>query len=127
MATADPEFVAYIRTHKIAVRASADYELVQQQRIESLIAGPLNLTVDPTFKNDLLAAYAQDDQSDESIPAASAVDDQSDESNSATAVYKQFIKYFEDGQHLFKSSERKMDESEVLLNESLWDLQSMSP
>ena len=75
MKTADPEFVAYIRTHKIAVRASADYELVQQQRIESLIAGPLNLTVDPTFKNDLLAVYAQENQSDEAIPAVSAVND----------------------------------------------------
>jgi hypothetical protein len=111
----------------VAARATADYELVQQQRIESIIAGPLNLSVDPQFKNDLLAAYAQDDQSDESIPAASAVDDQSDESNSATAVYKQSIKDVEDGHKLFKSSERKMDESEVLLNESLWDLQSMSP
>jgi hypothetical protein len=111
----------------VAARATADYESVQQQRIESIIAGPLNLSVDPQFKNDLLAAYAQDDQSDESIPAASAVDDQSDESNSATAVYKQFIKDVEDGHKLFKSSERKMDEPEVLLNESLWDLQSMSP
>ena len=111
----------------VAARATADYESVQQQRIESIIAGPLNLSVDPQFKNDLLAAYAQDDQSDESIPAASAVDDQSDESNSATAVYKQFRKDVEDGHKLFKSSERKMDESEVLLNESLWDLGSLSP
>ena len=73
------------------------------------------------------------------IPAASAVDDQSDESNSATAVYKQSAeeklsdrrkelygltdeekrirKYVEDGHKLFKSSERKMDDSEVLLND----------
>jgi len=34
---------------------------LMERRIEKIIAGPLNLHVDPTFKNDLEAAYAKDD------------------------------------------------------------------
>ena len=51
----------HAESSRIPELSRREFKGLMERRIESIIAGPLNLHVDPTFKNDLEAAYAKDD------------------------------------------------------------------
>ena len=51
----------HAESSRIPELSRREFKGLMERRIENIIAGPLNLHVDPTFKNDLEAAYAKDD------------------------------------------------------------------
>ena len=51
----------HAESSRIPELSRREFKGLMERRIENIIAGPLNLHVGPTFKNDLEAAYAKDD------------------------------------------------------------------
>ena len=51
----------HAESSRIPELSRREFKGLMERRIENIIAGPLNLHVDPTFKNYLEAAYAKDD------------------------------------------------------------------